>query len=99
ARAYAVETVMGYFLRNGIPAIQMIGIKDMAERYGLPIAPIATVPVGDGDVYSSTVYQRWLAAALFLALFGLTWLIVRSARITSMWRSNGHSGKGVKPMV
>lgn len=99
ARAFAVETVMGYFLKEDVPGIHFIGIKTMAERYGLPLMPQQPVPVGNGGIYSATTYNRWLALGLAIALFGLTWLIVRSARITSLWQRAGHSGKGTKPMV
>ncbi|PYE32300.1 poly-gamma-glutamate system protein [Idiomarina fontislapidosi] len=99
SRAYAVDTVMGYFLQENIPGIHFIGIKNMAERYGLPIAPLEAVPVGNGGIYSSSTYSRLLAFGLAVALFGLTWLIVRSARITSLWRRDSTSGKGTKPMV
>jgi poly-gamma-glutamate system protein len=99
SRAYAVDTVMGYFLQENIPGIHFIGIKNMAERYGLPIAPLEPVPVGNGGIYSSSTYSRLLAFGLAVALFGLTWLIVRSARITSLWRRDSSSGKGTKPMV
>ena len=99
SRAYAVDTVMGYFLQENIPGIHFIGIKNMAERYGLPLAPLEPVPVGNGGIYSSSTYSRILAFGLAVALFGLTWLIVRSARITSLWRRDSTSGKGTKPMV
>ncbi|WP_404397624.1 poly-gamma-glutamate system protein [Idiomarina loihiensis] len=99
ARAFAVDTVMGYFLQEDIPGIHFIGIKTMAERYGLPLAPQEVVPVGNGGVYSATIYNRWLALGLALGLFAMTWLILRSARITSLWRRTGESGKSTKPMV
>tara|TARA_R110002020_G_scaffold145369_5_gene318628 strand:+ start:458 stop:1609 length:1152 start_codon:yes stop_codon:yes gene_type:complete len=99
ARAFAVDTVMGYFLQEEIPGIHFIGIKNLANRYGLPIAPVEPVPVGNGGIYSSTVYNRWLALALGLGLFGMTWLIVRSARITSIFNRAGNHGKITKPMV
>ncbi|RUO73665.1 poly-gamma-glutamate system protein [Idiomarina seosinensis] len=99
ARAFAVETVMGYFLQESIPGIHFIGIKTMAERHGLPLMPQQAVPVGNGGVYSATTYNRWLALGLAIGLFGLTWLIVRSARITSLWQRSSNSGKGTKPMV
>jgi poly-gamma-glutamate system protein len=99
ARAFAVDTVMGYFLQEEIPGIHFIGIKNLANRYGLPIAPVEAVPVGNGGIYSSTVYNRWLALALGLGLFGMTWLIVRSARITSIFNRAGNHGKITKPMV
>ena len=99
ARAFAVDTVMGYFLQEEVPGVHFIGIKNLANRYGLPIAPIEPVPVGNGGIYSATVYNRWLALALGLGLFGMTWLIVRSARITSIFNRAGGHGKVTKPMV
>lgn len=99
ARAFAVDTVMGYFLRDGIPAIHFIGIKTMAERHGLPIAPVETVPVGNGGIYSASQYSRGLALLLGIGLIGLTWLMVRSAGVIGFWKRSSESGKGVKPMV
>lgn len=99
ARAFAVDTVMGYFLREGVPAIHFIGVQSMAERFGLPIAPVEPVPVGDGGVYSATNYSRILAFILGLILIGLTYLMVRSGGVIGFWKREGHSGKGVKPMV
>lgn len=99
ARAFAVDTVMGYFLQEEIPGIHFIGIKNLANRYGLPLAPVEAVPVGNGGIYSATVYNRWLAIGLALGLFGMTWLIVRSARITSIFNRAGAHGKVTKPMV
>lgn len=98
-RAFAVDTVMGFFLREGVPAVHFLGIQTMAERFGLPIAPQDPVPVGDGGVYSSSNYSRPLAFMLSLVLLGLTYLMVRSAGIIGFWKRASHSGKGVKPMV
>jgi len=98
-RAFAVETVMGYFLREGVPAIHMIGVNNMAERHGLPIAPEEAVPVGSGGIYSASTYRRGLAAFLGLLLVGLTWLMVHSAGISALW-SRSSSGEGTtRPMV
>lgn len=99
ARAFAVDTVMGYFLREGVPAIHFIGVQSMAERFGLPLAPLEPVPVGDGEVYSAANYSRILAFVLGLILIGLTYLMVRSGGVIGFWKREGHSGKGVKPMV
>lgn len=99
ARAFAVDTVMGYFLREGVPAIHFIGVTSMAERHGLPIAPEEAVPVGNGGVYAGTKYSRILALVLGVVLVGLTWLMVRSAGIIGFWRKPEENGKGVRPMV
>lgn len=99
ARAFAVETVMGYFLREGVPVVHFIGVSSMAERHGLPIAPVEAVPVGNGGVYAGTKYSRLLALLLGVVLVGLTWLMVRSAGIIGFWRKPEENGKGVRPMV
>ncbi|RUO26032.1 poly-gamma-glutamate system protein [Aliidiomarina minuta] len=99
ARAFAVDTVMGYFLREGVPAIHFIGISSMAERHGLPIAPEEAVPVGNGGVYAGTKYSRFLALVLGIVLVGLTWLMVRSAGIIGFWRKPEENSKGIRPMV
>ena len=99
ARAFAVDTVMGYFLREGVPSIHFIGVQGMAQRYGLPIAPQDPVPVGDGGVYAAANYSRILALVLGFILLGFTYLMVRSGGIIGFWKRDGHSGKGVKPMV
>ncbi|RUO34238.1 poly-gamma-glutamate system protein [Aliidiomarina sanyensis] len=99
ARAFAVDTVMGYFLRERVPAIHFIGVNTMAERHGLPIAPDEAVPVGSGGVYTASTYRRGLAFFLGIVLIGLTWLMVYSDGISSFWRGKGKGGKGVRPMV
>ena len=90
---------MGYFLREGVPSIHFIGVQGMAQRYGLPIAPQDPVPVGDGGVYAAANYSRILALVLGFILLGFTYLMVRSGGIIGFWKRDGHSGKGVKPMV
>lgn len=98
-RAFAVETVMGYFLRESIPAIHFSGIRTLAERHGLPVAPAEPVPVGSGGIYSASSYRRGLAAVLGLLLIGLTWLMVHSAGITSFWGQRPDGEQSGKPMV
>jgi len=98
-RAFAVETVMGYFLRESLPGIHFIGISNMAERHGLPIAPEEAVPVGSGGIYNARSYRRGLAASLGLALIALTWLMVHSSGITTLWGSRGEGQGSTKPMV
>lgn len=99
ARAYAVETVMGYFLREGVPVIHFIGIGNMAQRHGLPIAPEEQVPVGSGGVYTASTYRRGLAVSMGLLLICLTWLMVHSAAITGFWGGRGDSEGSRRPMV
>lgn len=99
ARAFAVDTVMGYFLRERVPVIHFIGVNNLAERHGLPIAPEEAVPVGAGGVYTATTYRRGLALILGLVLIGFTWLMVYSDGVGTFWRGKGKGGKGVRPMV
>ena len=85
-RAFTVPTVMGYFLTQGIPTINLSGVKTLSIRYNMPYPPVMEPAVGSGGVYSAATYRRWLAALMILFLLGLTALIMRSAHIALVAR-------------
>ena len=62
------DSVIVRFLRERIPVIQLYDVKRLAGHYGLPIAPAAMPPVGQGRVYYGTGYNKWLAAAVLLVI-------------------------------
>ena len=51
------------FLREGIPVIHLLNIKSIAERYGMPVDPVPLPAPGEGGVYTSVSYPKWLAFA------------------------------------
>jgi len=66
-------SVLGAFLETGVPGIHLTRIIDLAEEYGLEIAPRIMPEVGTGDIFQKRQPNRWLAgivlALILLSLF------------------------------
>jgi len=99
SRAFRVPSVMGYFLQEEVPVINFTGIRDLATRYGLPYPVSESVGIGNGGVYRSEAYRRWLAGLMIVILLGLTALIMRSANIALAASSQDRQDHSMKPKV
>ena len=71
-------SVLGAFLELGIPGIHLTQMIELAERYGLEIAPRVTPEVGTGDIFQKRQANRWLAG-IVLALILLSLFVVARA--------------------
>lgn len=71
-------SVLGAFLETGVPGIHVTRIIDLAEEYGLEIAPRTTPEVGTGDIFQKRQPNRWLAG-IVLALILLSLFVVARA--------------------
>jgi hypothetical protein len=71
-------SVLGAFLETGVPGIHVTRIIDLAEEYGLEIAPRIMPEVGTGDVFQKRQPNRWLAG-IVLALILLSLFVVARA--------------------
>jgi len=71
-------SVLGAFLELGIPGIHLTQMIELAERYGLEIAPRVTPEVGTGDIFQKRQANRWLAG-IVLALVLLSLFVVARA--------------------
>ena len=71
-------SVLGAFLETGVPGIHVTRIIDLAEEYGLEIAPRIMPEVGTGDVFQKRQPNRWLAA-IVLALILLSLFVAARA--------------------
>ncbi len=61
------------FAAAGIPVINLLDVRGLALKNGLPIDPVPLPPVGEGRVYETSGYSRG-AALLTLALSaGILW--------------------------
>lgn len=69
-----VDSVMTRFIAAGVPVLHFVQITDLAEEYGLPIAPTTMPTVGEGTIFVKREHNRWLAggvlATLLLCLYG-----------------------------
>jgi poly-gamma-glutamate system protein len=56
---------------DGVPAINLVDIKKLAEQYKLPVNPATTPDVGQGGLYRDWLQLRIVAGLLVLALTGV----------------------------
>ena len=63
-----IPSVMGEFVKAGVPAIHFTQMVSIAQEFGLPIAPVTPSPVGEGGVFQRRAPNRWLAGLGFLAI-------------------------------
>lgn len=57
------------FLRDGIPVIHLLNIKSIAAKYSLPIDPAVIPQVGEGEIYQTIHYSKYLTA--FFLIVGM----------------------------
>ncbi len=62
---------------RGIPFVHMRGVVGIAERYGLPVAPVPLPEVGEGEVFISEKLNVTVAALLSTLLVILLVVLVR----------------------
>lgn len=80
-------SVLGAFLETGVPGIHVTRIIDLAERYGLEIAPRVTPEVGTGDIFQKRQPNRWLAGIVLAIILLSLFVIARAPWGTRMLRT------------
>jgi len=75
--AEEIDSVMTRFADDGVPVIHLTQVDHIAERFGLPLAPMAMPPVGEGTVFVREVYQMWLVWGVLLLIVLLLFAFVR----------------------
>ncbi|MDH3200446.1 MAG: poly-gamma-glutamate system protein [Myxococcales bacterium] len=80
-------SVLGAFLQTGVPAIHVTRIIDLAEEYGLEIAPRRMPEVGQGDVFQKRQPNRWLAGIVLVLILLSVFVIARAPWGTRMLRT------------
>lgn len=80
-------SVIGAFLKTGVPGIHITQIVDLAEEYGLKIAPRTTPEVGTGDIFQKRQPNRWLAGIVTALILLSLFVIARAPWGTRMLRT------------
>jgi poly-gamma-glutamate system protein len=83
----APPSVLGAFLETGVPGIHITQVIDLAERYGLEIAPRSTPDVGTGDIFQKRQPNRWLAGIVLAVILIALFVIARAPWGTRMLRT------------
>lgn len=80
-------SVIGAFLRTGVPGIHITQIVDLAQRYGLEVAPRATPDVGTGGIFQKRQPNPWLAGIVVALILLSLFVIARAPWGTRMLRT------------
>lgn len=72
-----IDSVMGRFAQEGIPVIHITSIEKIAKGYGFPLQPKGIPPVGEGKIFVSEEYNKWLAGAVLAMILLVTYVLVR----------------------
>ncbi len=96
-----IDGVAPRLSEDGVAVIHLIQIAELAERYGLQIAPTVFPEIGEGDVFAGEDYNDLLVgvtlAVILISLYGFIRSDVgfRLLRVTTPKRDRGHP----EPMV
>ncbi len=80
-------SVLGAFLEVGVPGIHLTSMINIADRYGLEIAPRTTPEVGAGGIFQRREPNRWLAGIVLSILLIALFIIARAPWGTRMLRT------------
>ena len=80
-------SVLGAFLKTGVPGIHITRIVELAEEYGLEIAPRSTPEVGTGDIFQKREPNPWLAGIVLALILLSLFVIARAPWGTRMLRT------------
>ena len=76
--ALEVDSVMTRFMKRDIPLIHLTNIPKIAERHGLPVAPLVMPKPGQGNIFSRQEYNPWLTGGLLAAILGALFVFIRT---------------------
>lgn len=77
-RIAQIDGVAPRLINEGIPVVHIIQIVDLAERYGLPVAPTVMPEVGEGAIYSGLDYNYWLVTIVLVVILVSLYGFIRS---------------------
>ncbi len=98
-RATQIDSIMSRFMRRDVPVIHLVQIEELADQYGLPLAPETAPRIGEGTIFVRRQYNRWVVAGVLIALLAsLRALVLTDAGFRLFLAGAG--GKGApEPMV
>ena len=73
-----VDGVMARYIKQRIPVIHMVQITQLAEAYGMEVAPTSAPFIGDSLVFQRTGYSTIVCILVLLAILGSLYGFIRS---------------------
>ncbi len=69
-QALSIDSIMSRFSRENVPIIHLTKIRTIADKYGLPFELKRLPEPGEGALFSSKVYNKWLVIGVLVLLIG-----------------------------
>ena len=91
-RVEYVPGVMSTFSLQGVPCLHLIHVRDLAERYGLPIEPLQAPAVGEAAVFEAIDYSRPLVLSVLGLIMASLYGFIRTDIGFRLLRGSGRSG-------
>ena len=98
-KAFAVDSVTGHFLKQGVPVLNFSGIATIASRYGLPLTPQVAQPIGGGGVYNTMGYRQWLAGFWIGLILFLIYVVTRISGVVSAFGGKHDDPRQIRPTI
>jgi poly-gamma-glutamate system protein len=100
-KARGLDGVIFRFIDRGVPAIHLVKVEELLEKYGLPEMPQSMPRVGDAGVFERLDYNRWLAAGVLALELILLYTFIRSDVGFRLFQRNNNrkTDSSPEPMV
>ena len=72
------DGIMHRFAREEVPVIHLVKVRSLVEKFGFPETFEEMPKVGEGKVYASPEYNKYLAAAVLAIEIAMLFLFIRS---------------------
>lgn len=98
--AAEIDSIMVRFAQQDVPVIHFTKIKDIAQKFELPIPATIAQNVGQGSIFYKTEYNLKLVAILLVVLAAAVYLLIRQNFISKFQGAPSKDAGGPpEPMV
>jgi poly-gamma-glutamate system protein len=73
-----VDGVMARYIKQGVPVIHMVQLAELAERFGMEVAPVVAPKIGESTVFKVTGYSVLLCLTVLAAILASLYGFIRS---------------------
>lgn len=73
----AIDSVMSRFAKDGVPVIHMTKINVLAQKYGIPYEFTSIPRPGEGELFSSHVYNMYIVGASLIVIIAMLVFLIK----------------------
>jgi poly-gamma-glutamate system protein len=75
---WTLRGVLHHYAKRGVPVVHVLGVEELAQAHGFPVAPEVVPAVGEGEIYHREVYDLRIVVPAFLTFVVLCFGVLRS---------------------